>query len=189
MKTAPYLIIFAMVAWIVLRECGSKPETLPPSIQANKDSITVKNARATEFHDRGEAISRKMAIDSIRNLEALKRQEIKIQGLTRALAAAVRKRPEIRIDTVFILMDSVIQGQAGQITFLKQEKDSLRINYAELLRTKDAEIRVRSEMFDHLTMINQDLYKTVNKEKRKAKFWKVVAPVVFVTGFILGEEL
>lgn len=188
MKPA-YYIIGALALWIIFRECVSPPKPLPPSIQANTDSITVKKDRVASLDKAGQAIARKMALDSIRNLEALKLKEIEIRGLTKSLAAAVRRRPEVIRDTIYILMDSVIQNQASQITLLASDRDTLRINYTRLLRIKDAEIRIKGEIAGHMTAINQDLYKALNKERRKSKIWKVAIPVALIGGFLIGEEL
>lgn len=185
---AAYAIIALLLVFIMVRECTRK-EPLPPSIQAHTDSISIDKARVADLEAQGSTISRKMVNDSIRHAEALQVSESRILGLTKSLAAAVTRRPEVRIDTVFILMDSVIQAQASEITILKVNTDSLRINYAALLRIKDQELKVKDEIADHMTAINQSLFKTLNKEKRKGKMAKVLIPVALVVGFILGEEL
>jgi hypothetical protein len=184
-----YYIIGALVLWIIFRECVSTPKPLPPSIQANKDSILLKNDRVAALDKAGQAIVQKIAQDSIRHFEALKRSESRVEGLTKSLAAAVRRRPEIRIDTVFILMDSVIKEQSTQITLLTHDRDTIRINYTRLLRIKESELRIKDEIFAHMEAINQELFKSLNKERRKGKVWKVAVPVALVAGFILGEEL
>ena len=188
MKPVHYLIGL-LVIFIVARECTRPGKPLPPSIQANTDSITVKNDRIASLDKAGQAIARKMAQDSIRHFEALNLKQIEIRGLTQSLAAAVRRRPEVIRDTIYIFMDSVIQNQASQITLLTSDRDTLRINYTRLLRIKDAEIRIKGEMFDHLTAINTELYKTLNKERRRVKIWKVAVPAALVVGFLIGEEL
>lgn len=189
MLRASYIIIGALALWIIFRECVSPPRPLPQSIQAHQDSILIRKDRVASLDKAGQAIVRKMALDSIRNLEALKRKEIEIRGLTQSLAAAVRRRPEVIRDTIYILMDSVIQNQASQITLLTSDRDTIRINYTRLLRIKDAEIRIKGEMFDHLTAINTELYKSLNKERRRGKVWKVAVPVALIGGFLIGEEL
>lgn len=186
---AAYIIIGAMALWIIFRECSRSPEPLPPSIQANKDSIIVKNDRVASLDKAGQAIARKMALDSIRNLEALNLKQIEIRGLTQSLAAAVRRRPEVIRDTIYILMDSVIQNQASQITLLTRDRDTLRINYTRLLRINESELRIKDEIAGHMTAINQDLYKELNKERRRGKVWKVAVPAALVLGFVIGEEL
>jgi hypothetical protein len=150
---------------------------------------TVKKDRVASLDKAGQAIVRKMAQDSIRHFEALNLKQIEIRGLTQSLAAAIRRRPEIRVDTVFILMDSVIQNQASQITLLTSDRDTLRINYTRLLRIKESELRIKDEIAGHMTAINQTLFKELNKERRKSKIWKIAIPVALVGGFILGEEL
>lgn len=189
MKTAPYLIIFALLAWIVLRECGSKPEPLPPSIQANKDSILVKKDRVAALDKAGQAIVQKMTQDSIRHFEALKRSESRVDGLTKSLAAAVRRRPDVIRDTIFILQDSIIREKDSKIAILQSDRDTLCINYTRLLRIKESELRIKDEMFAHMEAINQELFKSLNKERRKGKVWKVAVPVALIAGFIIGEEL
>jgi hypothetical protein len=188
MKPA-YYIIGALTLWIIFRECVSPPKPLPPSIQANKDSISVKKDRVASLDKAGQAIARKMALDSIRNLEALNLKQIEIRGLTQSLAAAVRRRPEVIRDTIYILMDSVIQNQASQITLLTSDRDTLRINYTRLLRIKDAELKVKDEIAGHMESINTELFRTLNKERRRGKVWKVAVPAALVAGFIIGEEL
>jgi hypothetical protein len=188
MKPA-YYIIAILVAVLVLRECTRPGKPLPPSIQANKDSISDKNDRVASLDKAGQAIARKMALDSIRNLEALNLKQIEIRGLTQSLAAAVRRRPEVIRDTIYILMDSVIQNQASQITLLTSDRDTIRINYTRLLRIKESELRIKDEIAGHMTAINQDLFKELNKERRRGKVWKVAVPVALVVGFIIGEEL
>lgn len=186
---ATYIVIGALVIWIIFRECVSPPKPLPPSIQANKDSILLKKDRVAALDKAGQSIVQKMAQDSIRHFEALKRSESRISGLTKSLAAAVRRRPEVRIDTVFILMDSVITQQAEEIVILKVNTDSLRFNYAALLRIKDQELKVKDEIAGHMESINTELFRSLNKERRRSKLWKIAVPVALVGGFILGEEL
>src|ERR1051325_11623489 len=172
MKPA-YYIIGALTLWIIFRECSRDPKPLPPSIQAHQDSILVRKDRVASLDKAGQAIARKMALDSIRNSEALKRSESRVEGLTKSLAAAVRRRPEVVRDTIYILMDSVIQNQSSQITLLTSDRDTLRINYTRLLRIKESELRIKDEITGHMTSINQDLYKALNKERRKSKLWKI----------------
>lgn len=186
---AAYYVIGALLIWIIFRECSRGPEPLPPSIQAHTDSVSIDKARVAALEAQGSTISRRLVTDSIRHAEALQVSESRISGLTKSLAAAVRRRPEVRIDTVFILMDSMIQAQASEITLLKVNTDSLRFNYAALLRIKDQELKVKDEIADHMTAINQSLFKTLNREKRKGKVAKVLIPVALVLGFIIGEEL
>lgn len=186
---ATYIIIGALVIWIIFRECVSPPKPLPPSIQANKDSIIVKKDRVASLDKAGQAIARKMELDSIRNLESLNLKEIKIQGLTKSLAAAVRRRPEVIRDTIYILMDSVIQNQASQITLLTSDRDTLRINYTRLLRIKESELRIKDEMFAHMESINSELFRSLNKERRRGKVWKVAVPAALIGGFLIGHEL
>jgi len=189
MLKAAYIVIGALLLWIIFRECSRPSEPLPPSIQANTDSISIDKARVADMEAQGSTISRKLVTDSIRHAEALQVSESRISGLTKSLAAAVRHKPEVIRDTIYVLQQSIIQEQSGEITILQHEKDSLRINYRELLKVKDAEIRIKSEMFDHLTAINTELFKSLNKEKRKGKVAKVLIPVVFVVGFLIGEQL
>jgi hypothetical protein len=188
MKPAYYIIALLLVI-LVLRECTRPGNPLPPSIQANQDSIIVKKDRVASLDKAGQAIANKMAIDSSRHFEALNVKQIEIRGLTQSLAAAVRRRPEVIRDTIYILMDSVIQNQASQITLLTSDRDTLRINYTRLLHIKESELRIKDEIAGHMTAINQDLYKELNKERRRSKIWKVAIPVALVGGFILGEEL
>jgi len=188
MKPA-YYIIGALALWIIFQGYVSPPKPLPPSIQANTDSIIVKNDRVASLDKAGQAIARKMAQDSIRHLEALNLKQIEIRGLTQSLAATVRRQPEVIRDTIYILMDSIIQNQASQITLLTSDRDTLRINYTRLLRIKDAEIRIKGEMFDHLNAVNAELYKTINRDRRRGKFLKAAIPAALVIGFIVGEEL
>lgn len=186
---ATYIVIGALVIWIIFRECSRDPKPLPPSIQAHQDSILVRKDRVASLDKAGQAIARKMALDSIRNSEALKRKEIEIRGLTQSLAAAVRRRPEVIRDTIYILMDSVIQNQASRITILTSDRDTLRINYTRLLRIKESELRIKDEMFAHMEAINSELFRSLNKERRRGKVWKVAVPVALIGGFLIGEEL
>lgn len=189
MKNASYLIIILLFGWIVFRECSSPPRPLPPSIQANRDSISIKKDHVASLDKAGQAIARKMANDSVRNLEALKRSESRVDGLTKSLASALRRKPELRVDTVYLVMDSLISEQVKQITLLTHDRDTLRSNYASLLSIKDAEIRIKGEIAGHMTAINTELYKNLNRERRRGKIWKVAVPVALVVGFIIGEEL
>lgn len=188
MKPA-YYIIGLLLVFIMARECTRPNRSLTPSIQAHTDSISTDKARVADLQARGETIVQRLAKDSIRHLEALKRSESRVEGLTKSLSAALRRRPELRIDTVYILMDSVIQEQGSQITLLTHDRDTLRINYARLLRIEDAEIRIKDEMFSHMEAINSELFKNLNKERRMGKVWKVAVPVAAVVGFLIGEGL
>lgn len=188
MKPAYYIIAILLVI-LVLRECTRPGKPLPPSIQANKDSILVKKDRVASLDKAGQAIVKKMELDSIRHFEALNLKQIEIRGLTQSLAAAVRRRPEVIRDTIYILMDSVIQNQASQITLLTSDRDTLRINYTRLLRIEESELRIKDQMFSHMESINSELFRSLNKERRRGKVWKVAVPVALVGGFILGEEL
>lgn len=186
---APYYIIGALALWIIFRECVSPSKPLPPSIQAHTDSISVGKARVDDLQARGQTIVQRLAKDSVRHFEALKRSESRVDGLTKSLSAALRRRPELRIDTVYVIMDSVIQEQSTQIALLTHDRDTLRLNYASLLRIKDTELRIKDEIAGHMTAINQDLFKTLNRERRRGKVWKVAVPVALVVGFVIGEEL
>lgn len=183
------IIIGALIIWIIFRECSSGPSPLPPSIQAHTDSISVDKARVDGLQAQGETISQRLAKDSIRHLEALKRSESRVEGLTRSLAAALRRKPELRIDTVYLVMDSLISEQASQITLLKHERDSIRIDYGSLLKVKNAEIRIKDEMFSHMEAVNVELYKSLNRDRRRGKLLKAAIPAALVIGFIIGQEL
>lgn len=186
---APYYIIGLLLVTLVARECTRPNRSLPPSIQAHQDSISTDKARVADLQARGETIVQRLAKDSLRHFEALKRSESRVEGLTRSLAAALRRKPELRIDTVYLVMDSLISEQASQITLLTHDRDTLRINYTRLLRIKESEIRIKDEIAGHMTAINQDLYKALNKERRRGKVWKVAVPAALVLGFVIGEEL
>lgn len=190
MKNQPfYFIITILVLWIVFRECSHNPKPFPPSIQTHQDSISTDKARVADLQARGETIVQRLAKDSIRHFEALKRSESRVEGLTISLAAALRRRLEVIRDTIYILQDSIIHEQSSQITLLTHDRDTLRINYARLLRIKDAEIRIKDEISGHMTAINQDLFNAINKERRRGKAWKVAVPVAAVVGFLIGEGL
>lgn len=184
-----YIVIAILLVILFARECTRPGKPLPPSIQAHQDSILVKNDRVASLDKAGQAIVRKMALDSIRNFEALNLKEIKIQGLTKSLAAAVRRRPEVIRDTIFILQDSIIREQGSKIAILQSDRDTLRINYTRLLRIKESELRIKDEIAGHMTAINQDLFKELNRERRRGKVWKVAVPAALVVGFLIGEEL
>lgn len=187
MKPAYYIIALLLVT-LVLRECSRGPKPLTPSIQAHQDTISTDKARVADLQARGETIVQRLAKDSLRHFEALKRSESRVEGLTKSLSAALRRRPELRIDTVYILMNSVIQEQGSQITLLTHDRDTLRINYTRLLRIKDAEIRIKDEIAGHMTAINQDLYRSLNKERRRNKTAKILIPVALVLGFVIGNQ-
>lgn len=184
-----YVIIALLLVILVLRECTRPGKPLPPSVQANRDSISIKKGRVADLQARGETIVQRIAKDSIRHAEALQAKETRIQGLTKSLAAAIRKAPTIIRDTVFLIQDSIIVQQAAEIKLLKVNTDSLRINYASLLRIKDQELKVKDEIAGHMESINTELFRTLNKERRRGKVWKVAVPVSLVIGFLIGEEL
>lgn len=188
MKPAYYIIAILLVT-LVARECTRSPKPLPPSIQAHTDSISVDKARVADLQAQGETIVQRLATDSIRHAEALKVSESRVEGLTKSLASALRRKPELRIDTVYLVMDSLISEQASQITLLTHDRDTLRLNYASLLRIKESEIRIKDEMFSHMESINSELFRSLNKERRRGKVWKVAIPAAFVIGFLIGNEL
>lgn len=182
------IIIGALIIWIIFRECSSGPSPLPPSIQAHTDSISVDKARVDGLQAQGETIVQRLATDSIRHAEALKFSESRVEGLTKSLASALRRKPELRIDTVYLVMDSLISEQASQITLLTHDRDTLRINYTRLLRIKDAEIRIKDEMFSHMEAVNSELFRGLNKERRRNKTAKILIPVALVLGFVIGHQ-
>ncbi len=183
-----HIVIAILLVFILVRECIRK-EPLTPSIQAHQDSISTDKARVADLQARGETIVQRLAQDSIRHAEALKVSESRISGLTKSLAAAVRRVPLVIHDTVYRIQDSIIVEQASEITLLKVNTDTIRINYTRLLRIKDAEIRIKDEMFAHMEAINTELFKTLNLERRRGKAWKVAVPAALVVGFLIGEEL
>lgn len=188
MKPA-YYIIGALALWIIFRECSRGPEPIPASVQADMDSITSMKRQAWDLVKRGRVFLDEVAKDTTRHKEVLKANKMRIQDLEQKLAAAIKKRPEVIRDTIYILQDSIIQDQAMQIARAHQEYDKLNTDYTSLLKVKDAELRIKDEMFSHMESINSELFRSLNKERRRGKVWKVAVPVALVIGFIVGEEL
>lgn len=187
---APYYIIGAMLIWIIFRECVSPPKPLPPSIQAHQDTIRLDEAQIKSYEAQLNVIAHERY--SIEQNAKSREKAFKIEN-TRLRSerdqARLKAPPEVLADPLVLIQDSLINQQAGRITELETiqvEKDS---NFTASLRVMELKFDAQKDISDHQAAINSELFRTLNRERRRGKAWKVAVPAALVIGFLIGNEL
>lgn len=190
MLRAAYAVIGALVIWIIFRECSSPPVPLPPSIQARMDTVRLDQVLIESYRDSLNDLRSRRSSDSLKSKSRERAFKIENTRLLDKLVEARKVAPaEVLADPIVLIQDTLINQQADRIDELETEKDQQRVSFTASLRVTELQFNAQKDISDQLNEINADLFKTLNRERRRGKVWKVAVPVALVVGFVIGEEL
>lgn len=187
---APYYIIGLLLVFILARECSRGPKPLTPSAQARMDTVRLGQALIESYRDSLNDLRSRRNSDSLKSKSRESAFKIENTRLVNKLAEARKVAPaEVLADPIVLIQDTLINQQADRIDELETEKDQQRVSFTASLRVMELQFNAQKDISDQLNAINTELFKNLNKERRRGKVWKVAVPVALVVGFVIGEEL
>lgn len=185
-----YYIIGALALWIIFRECVSPPRPLPPSIQAHQDTIRLDEAQIKSYEAQFNVLAHER--DSIEQNAKYRENAFKIENrrMSEKLDQARKEAPPSVLDEPIVaIQDTVIHQQADRITELETIQAEKDANFTASLKVMELKFDAQKDISDHQAAINSELFRTLNKERRRGKVWKVAVPAALIVGFLIGEEL
>jgi small-conductance mechanosensitive channel len=189
-KTGAYALLTILIVILTVRECTRPGKPLPPSIQVRQDTIRLDEAQIKSYEAQFSVLAHER--DSIEQNAKSREKAFKIENrhMSEKLAEARREAPpSVLTEPIVAIQDTVIHQQAARIDELEKIQAEKDANFTASLKVMELKFNAQKDISDQLTAINQDLYKALNRERRRGKVWKVAVPVALVVGFLIGEEL
>lgn len=188
------IVIFALLALFVFREC-SRPSKLDSAaiIQA-RDSIKRINEVNTVLSMQGRTLQTQLTEtkvkyrgDSMAFKSKISNLEVKLSKKREKVITIIKGNPHFA-DFV-ATADTVIFTMRQRIDSLEKEKVFSESLYNELVFIKGKEIQNLNMVVGYKDKIIKDQEKQLKKKGRGAKFWKAAAVVIGVAGFVGGSQL
>lgn len=187
-----YWIIIGLAAVIVVMIL-LWPNVEPQDTQVWKDSIWKSELKIRQLQWLSRELQSQITEDSLQSIKAKEEYEVKVTRL-RSTVAKLKASPVVvkvleenfEVYELVNSQDSVIEVQDNRIMSLETELGKLRVNMVGVTQNFEQQIAAQESRFTASQELSNSLEKDLKKEKRRAKIARVLIPIAFVGGIILG---
>lgn len=191
--TVPSWLFFIALA-VIIAMIFMWPESKTVNTQPWKDTISRKTDEIKTLQENLVIIREKVTEDSLQSIKAKEEYEVKVSRL-RSTVAKLKASPVVvkvleenfEVYDLVNSQDSVIEVQDNRIMSLETELGKLRVNMVGVTQNFEQQIAAQEERFTASQELSKTLEGDLRREKRRAKIARVLIPVAFVVGLVLGQ--
>lgn len=188
-KAIPYIIIVGLIIALCVTQCSKQKVKLDNHESELRQAIQVEKKRVIDLANREQTLIQKLNTDSVKSSRVV--VALKIEN--KALRLEVKKAKTIRVveiinenpelDKFIDLQDSLIANLDATVDTLELQKVRQWKSFSEILSVNDQKFAASQEINTHYVDLNESLYKSVRKERRRKTVWKIAAGIL-ATGIL-----
>lgn len=190
MKPSSYLIIalLAIIAALILfdRDPGSDYSEI-------ENKIVIRDSVIHQLSRDNSKLLAKIAADSVSHTKQVQTYKDRDKKLTREIArikasqVIVHARDSVpEVDELIEAYDSLIEIKDSQIYLQEKYLSDLRLDHGEMRHNFEERLNLQAQSIADQRAIIDDQRKQLRKERRKAKLAKVLVPIAFGAGLLIG---